>query len=329
MVGISEAIDSQQEAVEKGPRPHLGASQVGKPCERRLVYSFRHATVKRTSGRMLRLFSRGHREEISLISYLRDIGFEVREYAQRLTWDNATGSYATHDWDEDVSVVGCGLYLEDVTHVHAHVVCAELAGVKLRQWSFKDVGGHHAGSSDGMAMNPSDNLRQFPAIPPDTWFKLEFKTYNTKGFAKLLEVGSVQRAKPEHYSQMQEYMHYMRLPFCLYLAVNKNDDSLYDEVVPYNEAAATEAVDRARRAISARQLPPRMWNNPTNFECKFCDHKGTCHFGDLPAKSCRTCARVVPVVEGDAGDWFCTKWNAIIPKTAVPAGCDSWTPITD
>lgn len=327
MVGVSEAIDSLFEANAKGPRPHMGASQIGKPCDRRLVYSFRHAVVKKTSGRMLRLFARGHREEISLVQFLRDIGFEVREFAERLCFHDMSGTYVALPWDEPAGLANGTLV--DVSDSPAHHACAELCGVKVKQWAFSDIGGHHAGSTDGMFMNPSTNLRQFPAIPPDTWAGLEFKTYNSKSFAYLLEQGSVKAAKPEHYDQMQEYMHYMKLPFCLYMAVCKNDDTLYDEVVPYNEAAALRCIDRARTGIAARQLPPRYSNNSTNFECKYCDYKGPCHFGEPLLPSCRTCKMVAPVTEGDAAQWFCTNWNAIIPPDAVKHGCDTWSPLTD
>lgn len=339
MVGVSEAIDNHVESRESGHRPHLGASQVGKPCLRALVYGFRHALAKKNSGRMLRLFSRGHKEEIHLVAYLRAIGFEVQEFAQRLTWHDGSASYAALEWDDSKPLESGEV--EDVSHEHAHVVCAELAGIKLRQWAFSDIGGHHAGSTDGQAMNPSYNLRQFPAIPPDTKFGLEFKTYNAKSFDKLWmahEVGLQQRrneysavreVKPEHYSQMQEYMHYMGLPFCLYMAVCKNDDRLYDEVVPYDRDEALRCVERARLAISARQLPPRFSNNSTNFTCKFCDYRSVCHFGEPLAKSCRTCKHGIAVTEGVGAEWACGLWNMTIPRDFVPVGCDSWSTITD
>lgn len=62
-------------------RNHLGASVIGRPCARQLWYIFRWAKkpvfgegTKRTAGQILRLFNRGHREEISIIEYLEGIG---------------------------------------------------------------------------------------------------------------------------------------------------------------------------------------------------------------------------------------------------------------
>ncbi len=327
ITSLTEAVDRAWESDEKGSRPHLGASQVGKPCLRALVYGFRHAVKKTTSGRMLRLFNRGHREEPSIIASLRRIGFEVQEYAERLTYHEASSSYAALPWDDTAPLENGSV--DDVSDSDAHVQCAALAGVKLKQWAFSDVGGHHAGSTDGKARNPADNLIQFPELPADKWFGLEFKTYNTKGFLKLVEEASVRVTKPEHYAQMQEYMHYQELELCLYIGVCKNDDTWYVEVVHYDREAALAAIERARTAICATKLPPRFSENSTNFQCKFCDYRAACHFGDDLLVSCRTCKHVTAVPDGTDARWHCGQWNSLIPVESVPLGCDSWVPITD
>ena len=59
------------------PRPHLGASQIGNPCERALWYSFHHCKLPAFSGRMLRLFETGQREEERIIRNLRAAGLQV------------------------------------------------------------------------------------------------------------------------------------------------------------------------------------------------------------------------------------------------------------
>ena len=45
-----------------GFREHLGASLIGKSCERALWFDFRWATVSRHEGRILRLFETGQRQ---------------------------------------------------------------------------------------------------------------------------------------------------------------------------------------------------------------------------------------------------------------------------
>ena len=66
---------------EQGHRNHLGASGLGEPCWRKLWYSFRWVKEERFDGRMMRLFNVGHSAEPRFVSYLRGIGFEVKEFA--------------------------------------------------------------------------------------------------------------------------------------------------------------------------------------------------------------------------------------------------------
>lgn len=62
------------------PRAYLGASQIGRECERELWYSFRWCSAgTKFDGRMLRLFNRGHREEAVFTAELRGIGCDVRD----------------------------------------------------------------------------------------------------------------------------------------------------------------------------------------------------------------------------------------------------------
>lgn len=67
---------------ESGHRNHLGASELGEECWRKLWYGFRWVKQEKFSGRMLRLFNVGHSAEPRFITYLRGIGFEVREFAE-------------------------------------------------------------------------------------------------------------------------------------------------------------------------------------------------------------------------------------------------------
>jgi hypothetical protein len=65
---------------EQGHRNHLGASELGENCWRKLWYGFRWVKQQQFDGRMLRLFNVGHSAEPRFITYLRGIGFEVREF---------------------------------------------------------------------------------------------------------------------------------------------------------------------------------------------------------------------------------------------------------
>lgn len=74
---VVAAIDAALESKPSKPRPHLGASLVGGPCERAAWYIFRWATIEKFSGKILRLFARGLREEEHVVKLLKDAGMQV------------------------------------------------------------------------------------------------------------------------------------------------------------------------------------------------------------------------------------------------------------
>lgn len=75
-----EAIDAATLArAEDGLRPHLGASLIGRPCDRQLWYSFRWTARPSHEARLLRLFARGHQEEDNLAELLRAAGITVMQ----------------------------------------------------------------------------------------------------------------------------------------------------------------------------------------------------------------------------------------------------------
>ena len=75
---IAALIDRAHEERNDRPRPHLGCSMLGHPCDRWLWLSFRWAVVERFPGRILRLFRRGHMEESTIVSDLRAIGIDIQ-----------------------------------------------------------------------------------------------------------------------------------------------------------------------------------------------------------------------------------------------------------
>lgn len=74
LAAIETAVQAER---DDGLRPHLGASLIGRECERALWLTFRWAKPQAFEGRMLRLFARGQREEQIFIDLLRAAGIEV------------------------------------------------------------------------------------------------------------------------------------------------------------------------------------------------------------------------------------------------------------
>jgi len=75
---IATLIDAHHESRPDAPRPHLGCSLLGHPCDRYLWLTFRWAVTPKHSGRLLRVFRRGRNEEDVIVSDLRAIGIDIR-----------------------------------------------------------------------------------------------------------------------------------------------------------------------------------------------------------------------------------------------------------
>lgn len=71
----------EERAKARLPRPHLGASQIGHSCERKLWFDFRWVRQEKFDGRKLRLFDTGDKEELRLIADLEAAGATV--YARK------------------------------------------------------------------------------------------------------------------------------------------------------------------------------------------------------------------------------------------------------
>ena len=164
-----------------------------------------------------------------------------------------------------------------------------------KQWRVSDLGGHFAGSMDGAG-------RGFPEAPK-TWAVLEYKTHGEKSFNELVK-NKVQKAKPQHYAQMQVYMGYTGMERAMYMAVNKNTDDLYTEWVHFDPVEFAKLKARAERVVTANEPPLRISNDPSWFVCKMCDFHEHCHGEKAPAVNCRTCAHSTAELDGDSR-WTC------------------------
>lgn len=181
-----------------------------------------------------------------------------------------------------------------------------LRDIGVTVWTHSDNGeqfhvgacdGHFGGSLDGVAKGLPELDAEEPAL-------LEFKTHKDKSFTQLKAEGVV-GAKYQHYIQMQVYMYLMKLSIALYCAVNKDTDELYLEYVKLNEAVAKQTLDKADKIIHCEEEPPpRISQTPGWWACKTCDFRNLCHFYELPAINCRTCAHSTP---GPNKTWLCTR----------------------
>ncbi|MGL5362410.1 MAG: hypothetical protein ACRDBH_05985, partial [Bosea sp. (in: a-proteobacteria)] len=261
VAAIYRAYESKPDA----PRPHLGASVLGRECERALWYSFRWAHREAHSGQKLRLFARGHREEQWFAADLRAVG------------------------------------------VTLHTI-----GPDGKQFNHLTVGGHVGGSMDGAGIGFAE--------APKSWHVVEFKTHGDKSY-RALESNGVKASKPEHWAQVQLYMHWTGMDRAFYLAVNKNTDELYSERIELDRPAAQALEKKGERIVTASEPLTRINESPEFFVCKMCPASQLCHSSKNIQVNCRTCLHATPELDGDAR-WSCALHKRDLSQADQLKGCD-------
>lgn len=195
-------------------------------------------------------------------------------------------------------MIGCEVYQQDENG---------------KQFRISHAGGHFGGSGDGVVIG-------IPDLPAGTTALAEFKTHNDKSFKELVSKG-VRDAKFEHFVQMQVYLRKMGLAVALYVAVNKNDDDLYAEIIHLDSAVADQFLDRGQNLVFMRSPPKKINESPGFYKCKFCDHNKVCHLKKAPEINCRTCEHSLA---REDGQWVCLLKDAVIPKEVQLTGCASY-----
>lgn len=173
-------------------------------------------------------------------------------------------------------------------------------------------GGHFGGSCDGIAKSGVPGRESRSMV-------LEFKTSGDKPFKELRRDG-VRKSKPQHFAQMQVYMKGLGLDLALYIAVNKNTDAIHTEFVDYDEGEATKILERAERIAFSDEAPERISEDPSWYQCKWCDFRPICHMRMVEPleRNCRTCLSSSPE---RTGVWFCDKHQHQLDGDQQRKGC--------
>lgn len=206
--------------------------------------------------------------------------------------------------------------IDDLRRIGVEVL--EVNPETRRQWTFAAHGGHFSGSLDAV-------LHKLPRAPK-RWALAEFKTFGKKSFRELQTKG-MERAKPLHWAQVQTYMGLAGLERCLYLAVCKDSDALYEEWVHFDAKVYEWCIERARQVIEATEPPPRLSDDPLYYECDYCDARALCHpdeLGEPPRVAetiCRTCCYATPHTDGEGARWSCARTGDDLSLAEQAKGC--------
>ena len=298
---------------DDGARSHLGASEIGNSCSKYLWLKFRHTFYQKFDGRMQRLLNRGHFEEPRSLSYLEGIGCKVYQFAKVLLYHPESECYFYGNIEEDNSD---GL-VEEVEGVPYHEEKAKELGIWLdkgeRQIRISACKGHFGGSLDAEIELPTRY-----GIVGKMLCELKTQGNGKQGnkvsnFQKLVKDG-VKLYKPVHWAQQCIYGFKRGLDYSLYMSTCKNDDDLHLEVIKLDHFLGASLEKKAEMIIFAESAPAGISMSPSYYECQYCDALSVCHSNAPALVNCRSCKQAMPVEDAN---WYCSKWNAIIPKDAI------------
>ncbi|MAB58197.1 MAG: hypothetical protein CL524_11685 [Aequorivita sp.] len=162
-----------------------------------------------------------------------------------------------------------------------------------------------------------------------TFVGLELKTMKASKFRELTKK-ECYSAQPVHFSQMQGYMGLSQstkwpMNAFLYLVVNKDDDSLYSELIPFDESHHQFNLDSARDVVRSNVPPDRISSTEDWFECNWCEHKKMCHRGEAPNhQNCRSCTHSRPEL-ASANVWKCHRFDLQLERAEQIIGCNFYS----
>lgn len=178
-----------------------------------------------------------------------------------------------------------------------------------RQIAVELANGHLRGRVDGLATGIKE--------APHTQHVVECKSMKAATYRSVIKHG-VEKAKPEHWLQMQLYMMALGINRALYIAANKDTDEIYTERVELDMVAAAACEARMVRIVEASRPPAKVSDDPDAFACKFCKAHAICHEGAWPRNNCRTCMFSSP---GAGATWQCERMGKTLTYQEMQEGC--------
>lgn len=275
-------------------RHHLGASVLGNGCDRYLWYSFRWTLMPKHSSRIHRLFRRGHREEARIIEMLRSTGLVVSTNLVELC--------------ENVQLPPTPNSIDIIRNYGLDVY--KPASVTTDTQIKANLPPHMGGSMDGILHVPANYVGMFGYFMP-----IEVKTHNQRSFTAMKKNGdSIRWNVPQHFVQGNTYAVRTGCTHFLYVAENKNDDSLYIKQEVAETSVTALNIVRAEQIIY-KENETHIAKTQEKWRCRMCDYDAVCNrkkkdILDI-AINCRTCVHARPIEDGT---WACMVNHCQIEK---------------
>lgn len=227
-------------------RNYLGASLLGDPCTRRLVYTKMGVEPDEAfTARTLRIFDIGHGME--------DFVGEQFGLGEEQVFKDAAAR-----WFRDAGF---------------QLLTKDKAG---KQFGWDALGGQIQGHIDGVLVDgPRIDGLGYAAL----W---ETKALNKKNWSKMKKHG-VKIGSELYHGQVQLNMGYLSVFQTVFTCVNKDSQEVSHELVGFDPAVAQRLSDRALEIVtmaSKGELPPRIATQPDFYICRMCSRKQRCWMVD-------------------------------------------------
>jgi len=200
-------------------------------------------------------------------------------------------------------------------HNEEPLIAETLSNIGIKIWGDQTevvfAYGHGKGHNDGICSGVIE--------APKTDHLLEDKTMNDKSFKDTCKQG-VKASKPQYFTQCQLYMKFLKLTRTLFVAVNKNDDSMYIERIKYDKEFADKAEKKAEEIILSEE-PPKKRFQPSWYQCKWCAANKICHGTNPVDENCRTCQNCDILPDGE---WECNLHKIKLSTGQQRIGCNKY-----
>ena len=158
---------------------------------------------------------------------------------------------------------------------------------------------------------------------------LEIKSANQNKFNQLKKDG-VLEVYPAYYVQMQLYMWYSGLSKALLLVFCKNDSSIYEEVIDFDEDYANFYRRRAARLLQTHDdtgriyMPARASEDVKAEVCQWCRYKVACFEPEEHIQTIKTCRSCSYLNIGADFQPSCNYHKRSLKNINLVCGCWQW-----
>ncbi|MBC7074153.1 PD-(D/E)XK nuclease family protein [Candidatus Parcubacteria bacterium] len=102
---------------------------------------------------------------------------------------------------------------------------------------------------------------------------------DVKSISGRLNFKKLEKPYPEHFWQVQLYLHFFRIKKGILLYVNKDTQELKDFLFPYDPEVAQQLIEwflKLKSKIEKNVTPPRLVDYPKNWQCESCQYRHIC-----------------------------------------------------